>query len=71
MAVRPSAPCWRRESVTRAADRLSVGQPAMSASLAKLRKVFGDALLVQQGRELVPTTLRPPSPTARTDCQSQ
>ncbi|RYF48434.1 MAG: LysR family transcriptional regulator [Comamonadaceae bacterium] len=44
-------------SVTRAADRLSVGQPAMSASLAKLRKFFGDPLLVRQGRGLVPTTV--------------
>lgn len=44
-------------SVTRAAARLSVGQPAMSASLAKLRKFFGDPLLVRQGRGLVPTTV--------------
>ncbi|MGV9675552.1 LysR family transcriptional regulator [Nocardia sp. NPDC003482] len=44
-------------SVTRAAERLSVGQPAMSASLAKLRKFFDDPLLVRQGRALVPTTV--------------
>ena len=42
-------------SVTRAAERMSVGQPAMSASLARLRKFFGDPLLVRDGRALVPT----------------
>jgi DNA-binding transcriptional LysR family regulator len=44
-------------NVTRAAERMSVGQPAMSASLARLRKCFGDPLLVREGRSLVPTTL--------------
>ncbi|HUN36933.1 MAG TPA: LysR family transcriptional regulator [Trebonia sp.] len=42
-------------SVTRAAERMSVGQPAMSASLARLRAFFGDPLLVREGRALVPT----------------
>lgn len=42
-------------NVTRAAERLSVGQPAMSASLARLRKFFGDPLLVREGRSLRPT----------------
>lgn len=42
-------------SVTRAAERMSVGQPAMSASLARLRTFFGDPLLVREGRSLVPT----------------
>jgi DNA-binding transcriptional LysR family regulator len=42
-------------NVTRAAERMTVGQPAMSASLARLRKFFGDPLLVRQGRVLVPT----------------
>jgi DNA-binding transcriptional LysR family regulator len=42
-------------SVTRAAERMSVGQPAMSASLARLRTFFGDPLLVRDGRSLVPT----------------
>ena len=42
-------------NVTRAAERMSVGQPAMSASLARLRKFFGDPLLVRDGRSLVPT----------------
>jgi DNA-binding transcriptional LysR family regulator len=43
-------------NVTKAAERMSVGQPAMSASLARLRKFFDDPLLVRQGRSLVPTT---------------
>ncbi|WP_030611495.1 LysR family transcriptional regulator [Streptomyces fulvoviolaceus] len=42
-------------NVTRAAARLAVGQPAMSASLARLRKFFGDPLLVREGRGLRPT----------------
>lgn len=40
-------------SVTRAARRLGVGQPAMSHSLARLRTYFKDPLLVRRGRELV------------------
>lgn len=43
--------------VTRAAERLCLGQPAMSASLARLRKHFGDPLLVRDGRGYVLTTL--------------
>ena len=43
--------------VTRAAERLTVGQPAMSASLARLRRHFDDPLLVRQGRYLVRTPL--------------
>lgn len=44
-------------NVTRAGERLSVGQSAMSASLARLRKHFGDPLLVKQGRHLMRTPL--------------
>ncbi|MFD3504533.1 LysR family transcriptional regulator [Streptomyces sp. NPDC058676] len=44
-------------NVTRAAERMSVGQPAMSASLGRLRKHFDDPLLVREGRRLVPTPL--------------
>lgn len=44
-------------NVTRAAERTSVGQPAMSASLARLRKHFGDPLLVREGRSLKRTPL--------------
>lgn len=42
-------------SVTRAADRLSVGQSAMSATLVRLRKLFDDPIFVRQGRNLVAT----------------
>lgn len=42
-------------SVTRAAARMQLGQPAMSASLARLRRLFDDPLLVREGRTLVPT----------------
>lgn len=44
-------------NVTRAAARLSVGQPAMSASLARLRRHFDDPLLARNGRGYVLTTL--------------
>lgn len=42
-------------SVQDAAARLGVGQPAMSASLARLRAVFDDPLLERVGRRMVPT----------------
>jgi DNA-binding transcriptional LysR family regulator len=42
-------------SVTRAAERLCVGQSAMSSTLARLRRLFDDPLLVRDGRVLVPT----------------
>ncbi len=51
-------------SVTAAAARLGISQPALSAQLARLRDLFGDALLVPSGRRMVPTaraeTLREP-----------
>ena len=37
-------------NVTRAAERANVGQPAMSASLAKLRRHFENPLLTRDGR---------------------
>lgn len=42
-------------SVTRAAERLSIGQPAMSATLSRLRRQFDDPLLVREGRDFVLT----------------
>ncbi|MFF0300528.1 LysR family transcriptional regulator [Streptomyces sp. NPDC004562] len=42
-------------SVTRAAERLHTSPPAMSRALARLRRAFGDPLLVRAGRDLVPT----------------
>src|SRR5215472_12027637 len=42
-------------SVTRAASRLSLSQPGMSNTLARLRKLFDDPLLVREGLTLIPT----------------
>jgi LysR family nod box-dependent transcriptional activator len=42
-------------SVTRAAGRVGLSQPGMSNALARLRRLFGDPLLVRQGGGLVPT----------------
>lgn len=42
-------------NVTKAAERLGVGQPAMSSVLARLRRYFNDPLLVREGRALVLT----------------
>ena len=43
------------ESVTLAARRMGVGQPAMSRTLEKLREATNDALLVRHGRRLIRT----------------
>jgi DNA-binding transcriptional LysR family regulator len=43
-------------SVTRAAERLGLGQPAVSHSLARLRELTGDALFFTSRRGLVPTS---------------
>jgi DNA-binding transcriptional LysR family regulator len=43
--------------VTRAADELGIGQSSMSANLARLRRLFGDPLLVRNGRVLELTPL--------------
>lgn len=42
-------------SVSRAAERLNLSQPAMSAALARLRLFFADDLLVLQGKRMHPT----------------
>lgn len=42
-------------NVTRAARRLHVTQSAMSASLKRLRDSFGDPILAQHGKAMVPT----------------
>src|SRR5215475_7173614 len=42
-------------SVARAAERLHVTSSAVSNSLARLRDILGDPLLVRDGRRLVPT----------------
>ena len=42
-------------SVSRAADRLNLSQPAMSAALGRLRDYFHDEILVVQGKRMHPT----------------
>ncbi len=42
-------------NVTRAAQRLSLSQPALSAQLKQLRTLFGDPLLLPAGRAMTPT----------------
>lgn len=44
-------------SVSRAAERLCLGQSATSSALGRLREHFNDPLLVQVGRRLEPTAL--------------
>lgn len=45
----------QEKSVSRAAERMGIGQPAMSATLAKLRQAFKDPLLVQTRNGMQPT----------------
>lgn len=46
----------RERSVTRAADRLGLSQPAVSAALKRLRQKLGDPLLVRTRDGMLPTT---------------
>lgn len=50
----------RERNVTRAAERIGLSQPAVSASLARLRRHFGDDLLARVGNryQLTPLALR-------------
>ncbi len=43
------------QSVTRAAEKLSISQPAMSGALNRLREHFGDPLIQRSGRGMVLT----------------
>lgn len=43
------------QSVSRAAERLFLSQPAVSAALGRLRQFFEDPILVAHGRRMVPT----------------
>src|SRR5690625_5061297 len=47
----------RERHVTRAAERLGVTQPAMSAALARLRRHFDDGLLIRKGNQYVLSAL--------------
>lgn len=42
-------------SITRAADRLALTQPAVSNSLSRMRALWGDELFVKDGRNIRPT----------------
>ena len=42
-------------SLTRAADKLALTQPAVSNALRRLREALGDELLVRQGQGMTPT----------------
>jgi LysR family nod box-dependent transcriptional activator len=44
-------------SVSRTAERLFLSQPAVSAALKRLREYFNDPILVQHGKQMVPTPL--------------
>jgi DNA-binding transcriptional LysR family regulator len=43
-------------SVSRAAERLHISQPAASAALGRLRDYFSDELLIQHGKRMIPTS---------------
>src|SRR6516162_8073031 len=43
-------------NVTRAARRVSLGQPAMSHALSRLRELFGDPLFIRTADAMRPTT---------------
>jgi len=45
----------QERSVSRAAERLFLGQPAVSAALARLRRLLDDELLVRTAQGMVPT----------------
>jgi DNA-binding transcriptional LysR family regulator len=48
---------YRTQSISQAAENLDLGQPAVSMSLAKLRKHFDDALFVRTSKGMAPTPL--------------
>lgn len=46
---------FRERSVSKAAHYLAVTQPAVSGSLLRLRKYFGDPLFFRSGQTMQPT----------------
>jgi len=61
------------KNVTRAAERVFISQPAMSAALQKLREYFEDPLLVRVGRDmqLTPRGLSLVGPVRDALCKSR
>ncbi len=55
--VRTFVAVYETRSLTRAAARLYVSQPAVSQGLAKLRRTLGDPLFTRTGRTMEPTPL--------------
>jgi LysR family nod box-dependent transcriptional activator len=55
-------------SITRAAQRLHLSPSATSGALARLRLYFGDQLLSQEGRRMVPTPLGESLQASVRDC---
>lgn len=47
---------FREQSVSLAADKLHLGQPAVSGVLARLREMFDDPLFIRSGHRMQPTT---------------
>jgi DNA-binding transcriptional LysR family regulator len=47
---------WEMRSLTGAADRLHLSQPAVSHALRRLREIFDDPLFVRASAEMIPTT---------------
>ncbi|TPO05659.1 LysR family transcriptional regulator [Mesorhizobium sp. B1-1-5] len=45
----------REQSTVKAGERIGLSQPAISASLGRLRNFLGDPLFVRQGQHIVPT----------------
>lgn len=46
---------FREQSVSLAADKLHLGQPAVSGALARLREMFNDPLFIRSGHRMQPT----------------
>ncbi|KFB99199.1 LysR family transcriptional regulator [Trabulsiella guamensis ATCC 49490] len=46
---------FREQHVSAAASKLHLGQPAVSASLARLRNLFNDPLFIRSGQRMQPT----------------
>ena len=49
--------------VSKVAENLGVSQPAVSNSLAKLRKLFGDELFLRTPKGMEPTRMQTSSPS--------
>lgn len=48
---------YSERGITRASDALNFSQPAISHSLARLRKLVGDPLFIREGNSVVPTAV--------------